>query len=217
MIQVIASGSSGNCTIYDKKILLDAGIQFERIQRALNFESPQAALITHEHCDHANKKTIAELLKRGTEIYMTAGTAAALNLEKSHRLHLIESGKTYTLGDLKFMALPTIHDAAEPVAFLVNDVAYITDTSEIPNLPTPKILLIETNYSTEKLLSANIDEFQKQRILKNHLSLEKVAAYLQTQPQLQEVHLVHLSRRNANAELFKSTIQAIVGDKVFTH
>ena len=226
-IKVIASGSKGNCTAATSgtvTILLDAGIAFDKIQRALDFKNPTACFVTHEHGDHANKATIAELLKRGTDIYMTAGTATALNLEPSHRLHLIESKKLYELDDtipIRFYATPAIHDAAEPVSFHFNwqfkKMSYIVDTGYLPPFDTVKdYLLIEANHSTADLLNADIDDSQKQRILQNHLSLEKVVRYIEgnNQGNLTEVHLIHISRRHGNKEQFQQTIQAVVGDKV---
>ncbi|MBQ7705400.1 MAG: hypothetical protein IJT73_08255 [Selenomonadaceae bacterium] len=226
-LNIIASGSKGNCTAATSgtvTILLDAGIAFDRIQRALDFKNPTACFITHEHGDHANKATIAELLKRGTDIYMTAGTANALKLETSHRLHLIESKKLYELDDsipIRFYATPTVHDAAEPVSFHFNwnfeTLVYIVDTGYLPPFDTVRnYLLIEANHSTADLLNANIDDSQKQRILQNHLSIEKVVKYIEdnNQGNLAEVHLIHISKRHGDGEQFRQAVQAVVGDKI---
>ena len=239
-IKVIASGSKGNCTAVTAgtvTILLDAGVSFEKIQQALNFENPTACLITHEHGDHANKATIAELLKRGTEVYMTAGTANALNLETSHRLHLIKQHcQVYLLNDkdtkksVWFLTYPVSHDAAEPVCFEIyhdyQSIFYLTDSGEIP-YPTQNstYLLIEANHDEDDLLKADIDERQRQRILNNHLSIQKVINAVQKAVNnpyivwLKEVHLLHISKRHGDGEQFRQAVQAVVGDniKVFAH
>ena len=230
-VNVIASGSRGNCTALNcgkVTILLDAGIGFNRIQRTLNFENPAACLITHEHSDHAKLSTINELLKRGTDIYMTAGTAKALNLENSHRLHLIESGTRYQLENFKFYATPTIHDAAEPVMFSFLDkenftARYIVDTGEIPlKIASTDYLMIETNHLENNLTDSNVNAAQKERISKNHLSIEKVLMWMKQNILLREpkeIHLLHISKRHGNGEFFRQMVQAAVGDnvKVFAH
>ena len=254
-VNVIASGSKGNCTAVNcgsATILLDAGINFKRIQRALNFENPLACLITHEHQDHADKNTIAELLKRGVKVYMTAGTAQALNLEPRHNLIKLQLGANgtyneeiivegqglkknnvdwedinswfYSDGVLLF-TFPVKHDAAEPVSFnLVHDgesVMYLVDSGTAPTdeVIQAEFLLIEANHSEQDLISANIDDCQKQRVLKNHLSIEKAAEFINgcEKEFLKEVHLVHISRRHGNAQLFKDIVQNIVSVPVFAH
>lgn len=228
-IKVLASGSKGNCTALisdDATILLDVGIGLKKLQQALNFKNPTAALITHEHGDHANKSTIAELLKRGVDIYMTKGTATALQLEDCHNLKLINTTRVYDICSDNYVcfvgAFPVIHDAAEPVAFNVslNDerLIYLTDTGCVTTLVNslPQYLIIEANHSTEDLINSNIDEHQKQRILKNHLCIEKVVRYLNESSleNLKEVHLIHISKRHGNPEQFKQMVQEVVGDKV---
>ena len=53
-IKVIGSGSSGNCylaNINGTQILLECGLPFKAIQKALNFKLSliEACLVTHEH------------------------------------------------------------------------------------------------------------------------------------------------------------------------
>jgi len=54
LLDVIATGSTGNCyvlTAGKDKLLLDCGVQWKRIQKALKFRTSDVAgcLITHEH------------------------------------------------------------------------------------------------------------------------------------------------------------------------
>lgn len=227
-VQVLASGSKGNCTVLtanDATILLDLGINFSNLQRRLNFENPTAVFLTHEHSDHVNKSTLAELLKRGVEVYMTEGTAQALKLEPRHNLHCVTATAIFHINrQIKVDLAPVLHDAAEPINLEIwfgqrQGVVYITDSKNVPlaiDMPAPMITIIEANYATETLLAADIDEHQKQRILHNHLSIEKVAEYFKTADKvfLQEVHLIHISKRHGNAEKFRQIIQEIVGDNV---
>lgn len=222
-INVIASGSSGNCTAVqfgEDTILLDAGIKFDRIMSAINFELPRAIFITHEHCDHANKSAIAEFLKRGVEVYMTGGTAQKLKLD-SHNLKIVEQLTEYELESFTFYPFPAVHDAADPVCFsfgyYYKMLDYVIDTGYLqPYDAVPDYLLIEANHSAQTLLDTELDEPQKKRIAQNHLSLEKVVKYLLDNPKdfLTEVHLLHVSKRHGDPEYFKKVIQSIVGAEV---
>jgi len=56
-IQTIASGSKGNAYVVTdghSQLLLECGIAFKKIRKALNFNTSSLAgcLITHEHGDH---------------------------------------------------------------------------------------------------------------------------------------------------------------------
>ena len=93
---------------------------------------------------------------------MTTGTAMALGLEENHRLHLIENGANFKVGECVSFAFEVTHDAAEPVNFIVNDgedqILYVTDTGKILNKfdGLTKILL-ETNFSEQDLKNSSID------------------------------------------------------------
>lgn len=227
-IQVIASGSKGNCTAVTAEtaiLLFDVGVSLSKVQCALEFKKPKACFITHEHSDHSNKKTIVELMRSGTEIYMTKGTAKALEIDETHRLHFVEVGEKYKFNDeISFYVTANTHDAAEPVSYharLGNErLSYIIDTGKPPQIDVATgYLLIEANHSAAELKKAEADGNQRQRILENHLSIEKVAKYLEGRRGLKEVHLLHISKRHGDGVQFQERIQNVVGAgvKVFSH
>lgn len=228
-IKVLASGSRGNCTALrsgSTTILLDAGIMYSTIREALDFKNPAAALITHEHGDHARLSTIRELLNRGVDLFMTAGTAEALNLTKHHRLHLISHGRTYLINNkFEFFSPNIVHDAAEPVGFEIIDhnddrvhsddyLSYVTDTGELPSRYDEQLskLIIEANHSEGALQASNISANLKRRIWENHLSIEQVERFFRESylPALREVHLIHVSKRHGDAAQFQRRVQAIL-------
>ncbi len=230
VVQVIASGSKGNCTVLNSAVMLDAGISFKRLQQALNYQLPEYALITHEHGDHANKATIKELLLRGVEVYMTVGTCDALGLESAYNLHAIKPHLNTMIqaGGYVIGMFDVVHDAAEPAGFVVvhgdESILYVTDLAEVPIFGDFTKIIIETNYSVERLIMSRIDGHQRDRILANHLAIEKVADYFKTFKSrnflgaLQEIHLIHLSTRHGDGEEFKKILEQITGDiPIYTH
>lgn len=222
-IKVLASGSRGNCTALrsgSTTILLDAGIMYSTIREALDFKNPAAALITHEHGDHARRTTVFELFNRGVDVYLTAGTAEALGLPKHHRIHRIDY-EPFRIGlNWLVKASRVQHDAAEPVAFNLIDGAekvwYLTDLGDLPpiNYDTPLglKLIIEANHSEGALQGSNISAKLKRRIWENHLSIEQVERFFRESelPSLKEVHVIHVSKRHGDAAEFQRRIQAIV-------
>ena len=56
---ILASGSSGNCTIINDFIAIDMGITFKQIKPY--YKNLKIIFITHKHSDHFNKSTVKEL------------------------------------------------------------------------------------------------------------------------------------------------------------
>ena len=210
-IKVLASGSKGNVTAVesgDELILIDCGKAVSWTLDKLNYKLPHAILVTHEHGDHA--KAVGDWLKRGVDIYLTAGTAEALRLKRRYNLHTITAGAPFRIGGVTVEAIRAIHDAAEPVNFTLSDatdrILYATDTGALPELKGSFTkIIIEANCSEAVLLASSIDEHQKRRILENHLSVEQAIAFLKKNP-APEVHLIHISARHGDGEEFKARV-----------
>ena len=231
-INVIASGSKGNCTCLTtsagEKILCDVGICLKKILPAIDYQTPDYAIVTHEHCDHANIPAIKSLLERGTHFYMTLGTRNALNLKNRHNLHTFKAEWTMPplrVGSCQVFALNSVHDAAEPIVFHISDeddkVLYMTDTMQehhwFSERPYTKIV-IETNFAPEVLQASSIENYRKERIAKYHLSIERAVRFFEyirdrnRLDALKEIHLIHISKMHGDGAEFKKRIQKVVGD-----
>ena len=221
-VEVLGTGSKGNCYLLKSgksRILLDCGLPYKKTLKLLNFKLPSAVLVTHEHKDHAT--AAKDFIKHGVDVFMTAGTADALNLEKSHRLQLTEHETNFKIGDCVVFTFKVPHDAAEPVNFLVNDgedeILYFTDLGYIPKeflLPTK--ILIEANYFEDELIDSQIDFTQKDRIIQNHLAVEQVEDFFRKNKfhKLKEIYLIHISERHGDGEKFQKIIESVVGDNI---
>lgn len=74
-LKVVNTGSSGNCFVLEsngRKILLDLGVRWKDIQRAIDFDyySIDFALCTHGHSDHA--MSVSQAVKNGIPCYGNA-------------------------------------------------------------------------------------------------------------------------------------------------
>ncbi|WP_243343850.1 MBL fold metallo-hydrolase [Anaerococcus sp. AGMB09787] len=233
-IQVLGTGSSGNC--YKVKIgratlLLECGLPFKVIQKKLNFKVSEidACLVTHEHMDHA--KAVKDLMKAGIDCYMTKGTAEALGVS-GHRLKTFrpfEKARYYSevLKDLIILPFEAVHDVAEPVSYFIKtrddkeSLVFVTDTAYLKyKIPDCECLMIECNYVKSRLDEnvrlGNINTNLRNRIVKNHLSLESLveALKLADLSRCKKIYLLHLSDGNSDEKLIKRTIQEMTGIEV---
>ncbi len=221
-IRPIASGSSGNAYhLRDEttQVLVECGLRWPAIRQALAFRTSDldGCLISHEHGDHA--KSVRDVIRAGIDCYMTAKTAAALNVT-GHRVHHIDG--QFTVGQWTVRPFRTIHDAADPVGFLIAAgsarVLYATDTAYLPNrFKGLTHVMVECNYDGELLrenvAAGQIHRSQQHRQLWSHMRLDTVLEFLRKTDlsACREIWLLHLSSRNADAERFKKAVQRQTG------
>lgn len=235
-IEVLGTGSSGNCykvKIGKATLLLECGLPYKVIQKKLNFKVSEidACLITHEHLDHA--KAVKDLMKAGIDCYMTKGTAEALGAS-GHRLNTFYKRldsrwqyKPILLGDLYILPFEAVHDVKEPVSYFIqtnNDkesLVFVTDTAYMKyKIPACDVLMIECNYVKsvldEKVDQGKINTSLRNRIVKNHMSLETLVEALKSADlsRTKKIYVLHLSDGNSNEEMIKRQIQEVTGIEV---
>ncbi|GIN71169.1 MBL fold metallo-hydrolase [Bacillus sp. J14TS2] len=227
-ITTIATGSTGNCyhiTDGVTSLLLEAGIRFRDIQRALNFKTTDIAgvLVTHEHKDHC--KAVQDVARAGLEIYMSVGTKDAIGINH-HRIKTVEKLQSFTIGTWTILPFDVEHDVSEPYGFLLANKAgdkllFATDTYYVRYKFTGLThIMVECNYSMEILLenisTGRVHKAMKGRLLQSHFSLANVKEFMMANDlsKVQEIHLLHLSDTNSDEELFKREIQELTGKVV---
>lgn len=225
-IEVIASGSSGNCykiSNEDTTLLIECGIPYKKIQQALNFKTTDidGVLVSHEHGDHS--KACKDLIKAGVNLYMTKGTKEALKLD-SHRVKSFKNfGDSYcdvNIGSFIIKPFKTIHDAKEPVGFIIYDtlvreeLVFITDTQYSIYSFSPDYFMLEVNYVTETInKNEKIHPDLRARIKKTHMSLETAINLLERSDlsNLKKIYVMHLSDSNSDAKVIKERLQELTG------
>ena len=225
-VQVIASGSSGNCYRIksgSSQLLLEAGIPIKKIKEAINWElgNIDGCLVTHEHMDHA--KAADDLLHAGIELFMSRGTAEALLLED--KVREVEADTVFSIGKWTIMPLQAQHDAAEPLAWLISDgedkLLFATDTYYLNYKFTGlTLVMLECNYSDEilkqRMLDGVISQSQARRLLRSHFSLRHAILFFSKQnlSLVRQIWLLHISGMNGNPKLFETEIKKITGKPV---
>lgn len=227
-IEVLSSGSqAGNCIYVSDgayPLLLECGIPWPKIQRAIDTSKLAGCLVTHEHLDHA--KSLKAVCKAGIDCYAPASTFKALGVA-GHRAHPLQEGM-FSIESWNIVAFKVEHDAAETFGFVAASAAsgekllYLTDTSYVRyKFPGLTHVIVEANYA-EDLLQESVrlsivNPTVMQRVRKYHFGLHNVKEMLKANDlsKVQAIHLVHLSENNADPARFKREIQELTGKPVY--
>ena len=219
-LDALASSSAGNAYVVsdrETRILLECGISHSKLQKLSGFKLSefQACLVSHEHKDHA--KSVQELLSRGIEVYMSQGTAEALETEG---VSTVESMEQFNVGSLDIVPFTTFHDAREPLGFLIKSrvdgdvLAFATDTVNLRyKFPGLNILAIEANYDKAILERCEkMPEKVRYRITNSHMEIDTLCDYLRTLDlsQCREIHLLHLSDATSHEGHFLNKVARAV-------
>lgn len=224
----IASGSSGNAYIVSDAhttILLECGIPFKQIQKAINFEPIDACLISHSHQDHC--KAVNDILKAGIDVYMLSETKAELNLPDRHNLHTIEPHQPFYISSRwKIHPFEVSHDVPNTgyilSASLGEQIVFFTDTYYTKHtFPNTTHWIVECNFIKEKLdnnlYQGDLHTTLRNRIVKSHMSLETLKDMFKANDlsMTKEIYLTHLSDSNSDAAQMKREIQELTGKVVY--
>ena len=211
-------------------VLVDAGISGKRIEAGLNEIGLKTAemdgiLVTHEHSDHI--KSLGVLARKyGLPMYATQGTIDAIKEKSSigkvdeSLFQVIHPEEDFTIGDMRISPVPTSHDAAEPVAYMMyqgdKSMGIITDLGKYDDYIVDKlqgldVLLLEANHDVHMLQAGTYPYQLKRRILgdRGHLSNELSGQLLGKvlHDGFKKVILGHLSKENNYPQLAWETVR----------
>ena len=225
-LQVIATGSRGNCYVLDdgyRQLILECGVSIKTIKKATNFgfSCVDGCLVTHSHKDHC--KAVKELCEAGIDVYTSAGTAQEIGVS-SHRI--IEVRELFRAGNWQITPFDVIHDTVEPFGYAIEDVVgrtravFLTDSAYSPYVFNDlDFLMVECNHDYESLSdsvsSGYIAVKQQMRVMRNHFSLENCIEFIRVNQarsdRLRKIVLLHASDTNADTGKMVSEIQGETG------
>lgn len=221
----LGSGSKGNCYILQndaEALIIEAGIRFDDIKKGFNFQMWKivGAVITHQHKDHS--LSIGGLLSFGIHTY----APQEVHPESHHFFHPMVREQFYKIGGFKVMALQAKHDV-QCFAYVIEHpdmgrLLFVTDSVSFDYLvPKCNHIMIEANYC-DTILEENIQQgievaSLRGRLLASHMELHETKRILQAHDltNCNEIVLVHLSSRNADALEFKETIEKATGKPTY--
>lgn len=223
--QGLASSSQGNAYIVSDDcthILLECGVSHKKLQQMAGFRltSLDGCIVSHEHKDHCG--CVKKILASGVPVYLSQGTAAALELpEKLLDLATeMESGKQFSIGSLDILPFTTFHDAREPLGFVMQSrvdgdiLAFATDTVNLPyNFPGVNLLAVEANFQQDILdRCERMPEKTKHRIRNTHMEIDTLCKCLRRMDlsRCREVYLLHLSSATSHEGQFINKVSRAV-------
>ena len=233
----LQSGSNGNCVYVESDgvgLLLDAGISGVQAERRLaqfgrDIRQVRAVIISHDHKDHIRCAGVYQR-KFGLPVYVTAKTLAAAcrwqSLGALAEVRHFTAGQCLTLGRMTVETIPTPHDGADGVVFVVacrgKRLGVFTDLGHVfadlrKAVRSVDAALLESNYDPEMLERGPYPAFLKGRIKGpgGHVSNEESAELLLSAGgRLKWACLAHLSEQNNEPELALATHRRVHGARV---
>lgn len=221
-LKVIGSGSSGNSYILENEteaLIIEAGLPFLEVKKALNFNIMKivGVIVSHEHLDHA--QYIKQYMRAGISVYTAFETQTALEVITGERTTAIPPLKKCQIGKFTVTPFNVPHDTdIECYGYLIEHeemgkLLFMTDLEYCRyNFAKQGInhILIESNYSMDLV---DCDEPNYEHRLRGHMSLDTALKFISTNdnPMLLNVVLIHLSDKSGNPALFteetKKTIE----------
>ena len=221
----LASSSGGNAYIVSDdctSILIECGVTHKKLQQLCGFKTTalDGCLVSHEHKDHS--QCVEKILSSGVPVYLSQGTAAALELpEKLLDLATeMVSGEQFNIGSIDILPFSTFHDAQEPLGFVMQSrvdgdiLAFATDTVNLPyNFPGVNVLAVEANFQQEILdRCERMPEKTRHRISNTHMEIDKLCQCLRRMDlsRCREIYLLHLSSATSHEGQFINKVARAV-------
>ena len=237
-INILGSGSSGNCALVRSgrsSVLIDAGLSAKRIcdrLEALDVDpaSLTGILLTHEHGDHVRGLDVF-CRKRDVPVYCNALTRESLQhgLRHQKQWRIAQAGSKFAVGDIDVTTFSVIHDAVDPMGFVLADgesrLGVVSDIGHVTKLVRSQLagvdmLFVEANYDLMMLQNDTKRPWStKQRILSRHghLSNEQTAELVAccASETMHRVVLGHLSQDCNAPDLARDTVARQLADRGF--
>lgn len=203
-LKVLGSSSSGNCYILEndtEALIIEAGLPFKEVKKALDFNIRKIAgvVVSHCHLDHA--KYVAEYEKAGIPVFKPYDETIACPLK-------IKYGRFF------IQAFRLVHDVpcygyyiSEPS---LSTLVYASDTEYIKyRFQGLNHIMVEANHSAELLNNA---EAKYRHQITGHMSIDTACNFIKANKTsgLRNIILCHLSEENSDEKSFLAKAREIV-------
>lgn len=216
-LKCLGSSSAGNCYLLTSEsgetLILDCGIQIKEIKKGLNWNimGIQGAVCTHCHRDHS--LSLSELRNIGIDVFHPSvdQNVGVVNFGsfrvQSFDLTTLDGGWTHTNAD---------GSECPCCGFLITHkemgrMIYATDTELIKwKFKSINHILLGVNY--DKDLIDNEDSAKVNHVYRGHMSIDTACDFVKSNnsKNLQNVIMCHLSKNNADKDLFIDKMKSTV-------
>lgn len=217
-LKVLSSSSSGNCYIIynkDEAIILEAGVKFSEIKKALNFDlsKVKAVVCSHLHGDHS--KAIKEFIYSGIPVLADESVFSHYGVGPSI---IAKHQQSYKFGGFSVKPFSVEHDVPT-FGFLLNHeemgkTVFMTDTGTIDyTFKGLSNIMVEANFCDDimyrNVMNGAIHPVHEERVKRSHLSIQRCEEWLSYMDlsNVNNIVLLHLSSQNSDAISFQERIK----------
>jgi len=157
-------------------VVIDAGPDFRYQMLRAGVKNLDAVLLTHEHYDHVagldDIRAFNRIRKRPMDVYAEKRVLTRVEHELDYafgdrklpglpsiRLNEIDESESFTVGNIDFIPLRTLHHKLPVLGFRAGDFAYITDTNFIPQETFEKLRGVRTLVLNALRIKPHISHF----------------------------------------------------------
>lgn len=183
---VINTGSDGNATVLNEKVLIDCGVTFKKLKPYI--KNLQLVLLTHIHQDHFNRRTIKKLSEERPKLRFGCCEWLVQDLidcgVSKKRIDVYTIDNEYDYGIFKISPVKLFHDVPQcGYRVFINSYKciYCTDTNNLDNIKAKEYdyYFIEANYENEQELHERAyNDYYEKRVKATHLSKEQATEWL---------------------------------------
>lgn len=221
-LKVIGTGSAGNCYILENAnsaLIIEAGVSFKEVQKAMNFESSKikGVIYSHKHMDHY--KYVAEYLSRGYKVYGS-------EIHQAYNHFTATELNPFTIGEFIILPFELEHDV-RCFGYQIDHtesgrIIFMTDTKFSQyRFDNVNQWIVECNHSEEilynRMVDGNLQPSLYDRIIENHMSLETLIDIFGSNNLVytQNIILVHGSDSNSHSDNFKKKVIQSTGKQTY--
>lgn len=217
-IDVISSGSSGNCYILEcsgERLIIELGLAWETILKSLeyNISNVKGCIVSHKHKDHS--LSINNALKYALPVYSCEEVAGIYK-----GVEVMQEMKKTSIGGFRVMPLSVPH-SCQCYAFLIehNDIGrllFCTDCTKFNyRLKNITHIMIECNYDKDVIIDNMCNGQSSMSKYENHMEIDDTISSIMNNysPSLLSVLLIHMSKHNSIPDDMRNKVSDITGIK----
>lgn len=173
-INIIGTGSSGNCIVINDELVIDIGLSYSTLKGVLDNPNTAAIFVTHRHIDHlqpsninqlrinrpwaikyklyTNANVLEKIRETKTLTNFNVGNPGKQIIDEHSHFEIKTKNHTYDIRTFKL-----VHDVPNQGFVIKNELGesliYATDTETMEYAPNEKFdyILVEGNYDEDKV------------------------------------------------------------------
>jgi len=201
-INIIETGSNGNCFLFNQKLMIDVGVPFSHLAK-VDISKLEYILLTHKHGDHFKESTIRAIhIKNPKIIFVVAPflfkKLVDMGMPLSNITVVVEN-EVSILGEFIISPVKLFHDVHNigyRIMYKKHKHIHITDTNTVEHIRAYRYdtATIEANHcpvEAQKIIDNSSKFSHLVKALKYHLSVNKMVDFC-NKNEIKAVYPIHI-------------------------